>query len=262
YPWLNVIQNKEDLGFTGGSNIGISLSKGDYIAIVNDDVEVDPLWLSELIKIASVNPKIGACGGKFYDLNDKTKVTINHGNRVIKVTTLMGAAILLNHTVISEITAFDPEYFMYFEEIDLFWRIRLTGYSVLYVPSAIAYHPEEGGLLVHSKTWIYLNFKNWIRTVSKNCGIYSLPLYLSLILVKFVIAVIQSISPNSKINILGRAKFYEYYKGLLWNIKNVRNTIYMRKKVQRTRKVSDLNLGIFNLWYSIDYSLTPIEKLF
>jgi len=66
YPVVKIIQLKENLGFTGGNNLGIKKSKGEYIALINNDAQVDPNWLKELVFSAKKFPEMGAITSKVY----------------------------------------------------------------------------------------------------------------------------------------------------------------------------------------------------
>ncbi len=69
YPDIEVIVNEKNLGFAGGNNTAIrrALQNGsDYVLLLNNDTEVDPRFLSELVKAAEADPAIGIAGSKIY----------------------------------------------------------------------------------------------------------------------------------------------------------------------------------------------------
>ena len=80
YPQIKLIEGKENLGFTGGNNLGLKHSNGKYIALLNVDTRVDPNWLQELVATASkksvgiVSPKI-LYHLPFVELSIKSKTT-------------------------------------------------------------------------------------------------------------------------------------------------------------------------------------------
>src|SRR5471030_11168 len=55
YPWVKMVISEENLGFTGGNELGLKYSTGKYIVLLNSDVSVDKNWLTELI--AAAQPK-------------------------------------------------------------------------------------------------------------------------------------------------------------------------------------------------------------
>jgi len=88
FPWVHVIQSNENLGFTGGNELGLQHAKGEYIVLLNSDVEVDRDWLKSLLEAAK--PKnVGIVSSKlrfaipFVEVSLKSRVIpksqINHG---------------------------------------------------------------------------------------------------------------------------------------------------------------------------------------
>lgn len=76
YPWVKVIVNAENLGFAGGNNVGIRATRGDYVALVNNDTAVEPGWLDALVEAAERDPKVGACTAKLLFLEDRLALRI------------------------------------------------------------------------------------------------------------------------------------------------------------------------------------------
>ena len=72
FPWVRVIGLNENKGFAEGSNFGVTHAKGDLVAFLNNDVEVDGRWLLELVKVVLSDEKIASCGSKllFYERRD------------------------------------------------------------------------------------------------------------------------------------------------------------------------------------------------
>jgi GT2 family glycosyltransferase len=66
YPKVKIINSSKNLGFAGGNNLGIRRSNGDYIALINNDTQVDHNWLKELVLSAKKFPKMGAITSKVY----------------------------------------------------------------------------------------------------------------------------------------------------------------------------------------------------
>jgi len=64
FPWVKVIKLPKNMGFAGGNNVGFTQAKGDYIALLNNDTEVEKGWLSSLVGVANSNETIGAVGSK------------------------------------------------------------------------------------------------------------------------------------------------------------------------------------------------------
>lgn len=70
YPWVRLIENGKNLGFASGCNVGISVSRGDYIVLLNNDTAPDPTWLKNLVAVAEAHPQAGMVTARirlFYD---------------------------------------------------------------------------------------------------------------------------------------------------------------------------------------------------
>src|SRR3990172_5147160 len=81
-----------------------------------------------------------------------------------------GGAMAIRREAFFEVGGFDPDYFMYHEDVDLGWRLWLQGYKILYVPSAVVHHRQGGGYAGDSAPVYFLNERNALFTVIKNCG--------------------------------------------------------------------------------------------
>lgn len=132
---------------------------------------------------------------------------------------------------------FDADYFAYFEETDLAWRIWLAGYRIRYVPSALVQHAGGETAKRISTFAHYHSFKNRLATLIKNLGpgslIRILPVHLTLVtLVSFAyLATGQS------------HVFAATWRAVGWNIENLGSTLKKRRHVQHTvRQVSDREL--------------------
>lgn len=164
FPDTNLIKNSENLGFAAGNNIGIraALSDGsDYILLLNNDTVVKPNFLSELIRTAESDEKIGIVGPKiyFYDscilwfaggmLNRRTGFTYHLGedqvdsgqfNQTREVDFISGCAMLVKREVFEAIGCLDEDYYHSHEDADFCLRARTAGFKVFYVPKSIVYH--------------------------------------------------------------------------------------------------------------------------
>lgn len=163
FPTVRIIHNPENIGFAEGSNIGIRASTGEYIVLLNNDTSVEPNWLEELVKAVDKDEKIGACMSKIL-LFDRRNVINSSGGEIHylgfawasdygtrdngqfkerEIAFASGAAMLIKRQVLNKVGLFDPAYHMYYEDVDLGWRIRLAGYKIVFVPSSVVYHKYE-----------------------------------------------------------------------------------------------------------------------
>ncbi|MEM0010910.1 MAG: glycosyltransferase family 2 protein [Nitrososphaeria archaeon] len=189
---LKIVANNKNYGFAEGNNIGIRASKGAYIALLNVDTEVEPSWLSELVKILDKDKTIGAAQSKLLRMNDPKRFdtcghmltqhgfTIERGagekdlgqyDYVADILGAKGAAIMIRRSTLDRTGLFDPDYFVLREETDLCWRIWLSGYRVVFVPKSIVYHAGGGTLRDEAKksvAWRRMQLFYWYRNQLMN----------------------------------------------------------------------------------------------
>jgi GT2 family glycosyltransferase len=167
---LILIQNGENLGFSGGNNVGLryALSRDDfeYIWFLNNDIVVDKEALSALINAAAKEKleKVGIWGSALCDYKKPDLVqcvggTLNSFTFKTRpvcrdwyyedlrkgeyIEFYQGASFLVTKNFIKEIGLFDESYFLYFEEINLSMQARAKGYELSYVVPSVVYH--KGG---------------------------------------------------------------------------------------------------------------------
>jgi len=261
FPFVRLIENKENLGYAGGANLGIKNSFGDYVLILNNDVEVEPNFLTILVerlesssKIACVQPKIctydnreilDAVGsfltssGFLYHFGRLKKASLSQYNQVREIYSAKGAAMLLRRDVLDRIGLFDDDFFAYFEETDLCHRVWLAGYRVVYEPKAVIYHVVAGTSLKFfvGAPMLYFSLRNRICSFLKNYETFNLiKLLLITLLIYFGMSLVY----------LATFKFslvLAVIKAVFWNFKNLPKTLKKRKFVQeKVRRISDEEL--------------------
>jgi GT2 family glycosyltransferase len=161
FPKVRVIINEKNLGFARSVNVGVSNSKGEYIAMLNNDTEVDKKWLSELVKFALDHPEKGSYQSKILLFNEKNLIN-TAGNKINflgigwsgnyravdgeefstpkEITYASGAGMLMKKSLFVSIGMFDEAESMYHDDLDLGWRLLLLGYTNYLVPSSIVFH--------------------------------------------------------------------------------------------------------------------------
>ncbi len=202
FPEVKVICNEKNLGFAAGNNIAIRATQGEYIATLNNDTQVDPHWLEELVSAAESDPKIGMCASKMLFLHrpeiiNSTGISLdkaciawdrrggerNEGdeNEPIEVFGPCAGAALYRREMLEQVGLFDEDFFAYLEDVDLAWRARLMGWRCLYVPTAKVYHVHSATGIEGSPLKTYLLGRNKIWTIVKNYPSPELFLFLPLI---------------------------------------------------------------------------------
>ncbi len=151
-----IIENPENLGFSGGNNVGIKLAlknNSDYIWILNNDTVVEKNSLKEMIKVLQrYNADVITC--KIKDYKEKNLVQYN-GNRVFYTPIndtediirypfcISGSNILIKNDVFKKVGLLDEDFFFYFEDNEFHKRLYRNNIKILYTPFTCIYH--KGG---------------------------------------------------------------------------------------------------------------------
>lgn len=254
-----VIELKKNTGFTGGNIKGVKQSNGKYFLFLNNDTKISPTLLKDLVsfykktkKCGVVQPKIRLLRHKEYLDGTGSTLTAtgflqHHGHKkkdeevnITKPTEIFaakGACMFLSKKVYETIGGFDSRFFAYFEETDLCWRSILYGYKNYYYPRTEMFH-----IIGRTSSKMPLpiiefhSFKNRIATLIKNLGykkiLFVLPIHLSICLLLSGFYLVLGKWKNS----------FQILNAILWNIKQLRQTIKVRQKVQQSRKISDTTM--------------------
>ncbi|MFA5124365.1 MAG: glycosyltransferase family 2 protein [Patescibacteria group bacterium] len=250
WPQVTVIANDRNAGFAAANNQIYSWAKdqADYLVLLNDDTIVEPYWLSRLVNAVSGDEKIAAVQSKLLLYPEKNLIN-SLGNSLqflgfafcdhyrepdshaytalFDLPYASGAAVLLKLSALQEIGLFDEKLFMYHEDVDLGWRLRLSGYRVVIDPLSVVYHKYS-----YSKArykFYYMDRNRWI-VLLKNYRLATIVLLAPMLLIMEV-----GITAFSIKNEWSKEKF----KGWLWLIKNFGYIMSERRKIQDLRRVSD-----------------------
>lgn len=166
FPDITFIKTGENLGFAGANNLGICMSKGKYILLLNNDTIVTPGFLEPLVNKMESDPGIGAVSPKirYYFLPDTLqyagltpinsftvrsraygymeKDTGQHDQDRISAYA-HGAAMMVSREVVEKVGLMSLVFFLYYEELDWGFRIREAGYKIYYVHNSLIYHLES-----------------------------------------------------------------------------------------------------------------------
>jgi len=188
---LNIkIRNLEsNLGFAAANNLGARMAKGKWLALLNADAFPEPDWLEKLIKAADENPEYSFFSSRQIQANDPEYLDgagdeyhisglawrrgYNHkasdyGHEQKEVFSACAAAALISRELFLEMGGFDENFFSYFEDVDLGFRLRLLGRKCLYVPDAVVHHVGSASTGKRSDFSVYYGYRNMIWTFFKN----------------------------------------------------------------------------------------------
>jgi GT2 family glycosyltransferase len=161
HPGVELVALEGNRGFAAAVNAGIAACAAEYVALLNNDMELDPAWLAELVAALDGDPGAGSAAGKLRMLHEPGLLDgagdlvtwygatwrRGHGepdrgqyDEPGVVASPCAGAALYRRRALEEVGAFDERFFAYLEDADWGLRAQLAGWRCLWVPSAVAYH--------------------------------------------------------------------------------------------------------------------------
>ena len=191
YPNVTLVTSNDNLGFSGGNNLGIQHAVGDYYFLLNNDTIVTPDLLEQLLAPFSQYPAVGVVCPKirFYDqpttiqyagyhpLNPYTGRTWAIGlmetdqgqyNQPGPTWFAHGAAMIVSRAVLERAGLLDDSFFLYYEELDWSARIRRAGFQIYYQPDALIYHRESMSVGKANSLKVYYHTRNRLWFMRRN----------------------------------------------------------------------------------------------
>ncbi len=165
---VRFIRNSSNLRFAYSCNSGSRIAQGNYLLFLNNDTIVEPGWMEALVSRANSDSQIGIvgarllypnrtiqhCGLEF--INNVVKLGMSpihrlrnephdhsHASYPMKVAAVTGACLLIKKELFDKIGGFDESYRMYYEDIDLCFKVTKLGYDIVYEPAATVIHLER-----------------------------------------------------------------------------------------------------------------------
>ena len=204
FPFVRLIRNDKNLGFTGAGNQAARLARGRWLVLLNPDAYAEPTWLAELVAAAERNPHVRAFTsrqmvegqpGVLDGLGDVMSITgipyrggyLNRDEgqaREGEVFSPCGAAMMIDRALFQAVGGFDEALFCYCEDVDLGYRLQLAGEPTLLVPEAVIHHvgsASTGGR--KSEFAVFHGTRNRFWVLFKNTPWPLLPLVLPLHLI-------------------------------------------------------------------------------
>lgn len=182
FSQIKCIFNQENVGFARANNQGLAELSTEFILLVNPDTKFKPGALELLLNTLKNDPRIGAVGPLLSPGRDRWQVSfgprlnlweefrqkfwrnIIYPRRLGKLSQnrhvgwLSAACLLIRRQALAEIRGFDEKFFLYFEDIDLCYRLRQRGWLVILVPQARVYH-WGGTSTARHKAWTRYHYR-------------------------------------------------------------------------------------------------------
>jgi len=282
HPEIKQIILDKNYGFTGGYNRALAQIDSEYFVLLNSDVEVTENWLPPLINlldsdktIAAVMPKIlsitnrnefeyaGAAGG-FIDkygypfcrgrILGTVENDFDQYNQETDIFWATGACMVIRSELFKNLGGFDDNFFAHMEEIDLCWRLKNSGYRIVYCPNSIVYHVGGGTLPNNNPFKLYLNYRNNLFLLFKNLpkkGFYRI-LFTRMILdgVSAILFLLKLSIPS--FTAVLKAHFH-FYKSL--------RTLKVKRKIIQSNSIKSDHPEIFKKSIVFDYFVRK-KKIF
>jgi hypothetical protein len=253
YPGVNIIPNKENLGFAAANNQAFRQMNGRYALLLNADTVLTNGAVKELYDFMEANPEAGMACGQLLNqdgskqnsiANFPTLLTLSCNETVLrilmpkrfpskrreyvsplKVDSCIGACLMVRKEAMDDIGFFDERYFFFLEETDWAYRMRLSSWGVYFVPRAEIFHAQgktvgnslNSRIMFYRSRYIFL--KKWHP--------YSYPLFYSVVLLR--------LSANTLLSFTGllltlgfkdsiKKKFIVYIQLIIWHLLGCSNS--------------------------------------
>lgn len=213
YPDVRLIENEKNVGFAKANNQGFAIASGRYYLMLNPDTVVLEGAIDKLIAFMDQNPGVGICSPRNVDregnlqrncdhfpsfwnnlcsytnlVNIFPKVNMFRRSRMLywdysdlrDVDRVMGCSLMIRVNLYHQLGGMDENYFMYFEETDLCYRSKKSGYRTVYIPyaSLIHYHGESTKEVLEknviNRTIIDYHYKSQYYFLKKNYGMFQM----------------------------------------------------------------------------------------
>jgi len=197
YPTVHLLRNINNIGLPRAWNQAIKITQGEYILIMNPDLILHQDFISQAIKVIQTDQTVASVGGKLYQLKlvsfdddigigglEKTNILDSCGLQTFKnrsftergagevdqgqynqpqeIFGISGACVLYRRQALEQIKFndeyFDEDFFLYKEDIDMAWRLRLAGWSSIYTPQAIGYHHRRARSLKNKSSFNIIHY--------------------------------------------------------------------------------------------------------
>lgn len=247
YPAVRALPMDSNLGFGEANRRGIEATTGEFFSLLNNDTEPQPGWLEHMLSAFDSAPEVGvACAT--LELMDRPGILNARGGSMTwlglghdimfgrstrsrddaapqpayrDVLFPTAAAMVMRRSSFEQVGGFDPQYFMYHEDVDLGWRVWLQGERVVTCRDSIVHHRFGGTTATHGgHTWSSrMGFRHNIRALLKN---YEWPRALAATLVFTA-------------TLLARFQIRLVWHIWSWNLRRLPDTLRERRRIQGKR---------------------------
>lgn len=189
-PVPQVLRLAENAGFAGGVAAALPHVDTPLVALLNDDAVADPGWLEASLAALDRHPDAAAVTSRIllWEPSANGTPVLNNAGVVLRsdwygadrglgqpdgppfatpteVFAFSGGAAVLRTAAVREAGGMPPGYFLYYEDVDLAWRLRLAGWTVWYEPAAVVWHRHGASSAIGSRSFTFHNERNRLLTL-------------------------------------------------------------------------------------------------
>jgi GT2 family glycosyltransferase len=189
-PDARVLVPGDNTGYAGGNALAMKQAladNADYVLVVTPDTSLEPDVMSALVDVAEAYPGAGAVQPKLLRRETDGRTVIHsrgnelhylgvgfvggdgepdHALQITAITYASGAAVLYRVSALREVGPLDAALFMYHEDSDLGWRLRLAGWDCLLAPAAVVYHDYDFARPTWKRKWYYVERNRLINVLT------------------------------------------------------------------------------------------------
>ncbi|MBI2541605.1 glycosyltransferase family 2 protein [Candidatus Woesearchaeota archaeon] len=247
HPKIIVAANESNLGYSGINN-AIRHCKGKYILFLNNDMELEKNAIGKLVAALESDSSVAMAAPKLVNYYNKSLVSggtwvsrafynghiKGNGKNSTKEIPYLGVGMIRKDFVEKFGYLFDPDYFIYAEDLDLGLRIRLAGKKVLFEPNAVMYHMHAATTKKSGRSFTtFLMERNLLTTFLKILSPENIILFAPYVLAMRLLAAIRDLVALDASSALARLR------AMLWIVFNMDFILKKRKVVQKMRKADD-----------------------
>ena len=254
-PKIRIYRNHKNLGIAPTKDRGIKLARGKYISIMETDMEVDPGWLSPVVRELDTNFRLAGVQSKILDIRNK-KLIETYGSLLVPQTFWVITkgisqhkdkfnkkeyagiglgGVTLRKSVLRKIGRYDEKCQYAQGDADSNWPIWIMGYKTVAIPDSLVYH-ETAKPISKSKVKGFIrefHFHKTPRVFLKNYETKNIVRYLPQLLFIYLVRDIRHLLKRNYYPILG------LFAAAAWNIWVLPDTLRRRAEIQKLRKRSD-----------------------
>jgi GT2 family glycosyltransferase len=189
FPEARLLAMPRNVGFPAAVNAGIREARGDWILVLNNDTELEPGALSELVRVGESLPGVGAVAPQIRfagaeEVINSAGIEIDAlgvaTDRLLglpssasesaptEVFGASGGAALYRRSMLEDVGGLDESFFLYLEDVDLAWRARMRGWRSIYAPGSLVYHHHSASTRHGSRLKHFHSGRNRVRMLAKN----------------------------------------------------------------------------------------------